>query len=85
MSPAPFPQANTLFGPPQGMTSAQVQSIGALVLPIKGGSLDGSHSVTVAWKPDPIDIERLRNGGLIYLHCIGGLLPPLLVHGTRSY
>lgn len=77
MIPATFPEANTFFGPPQGLTESQVKSIPAYLGEAQG-SLDGLQLAVVAWEPTPEELETIKNGGLIYLTCIGGLPPHFL-------
>jgi len=75
MSPAEFPEANQVFGPPQGMDVNQVMPIKAFVGQILGGSCDGMQMVVVAWRPEPEDLVALNDGALVYLAVIGGLPP----------
>lgn len=73
MSPAIFPQANTHFGPPEGFDESQIFRIPGHLREIKGGNLDGSLAVIVAWLPDAADLERMRTGHPVYITMIGGL------------
>jgi hypothetical protein len=82
MSPAEFPQANTKFGPPPDLDGANVGSIRAFKGTINSGSLEGYPVVVVAWKPSEADMERLTNGGLVYLQMVGGGLAPHLLSTT---
>jgi hypothetical protein len=78
MKPSPFPGTNAIFGPPPGYDRSQIATVPALMMDISGGSMDGSMSITVAWKPDEADLKRLNQGGLIYLCVVGGLVPHFL-------
>lgn len=78
MTPIDFPEANRTFGPPKGYTEEQIRSIAAFQGVVLGGSLDGCEVVVVAWRPDDKDLERLNNGGVVYLQVLGGLPPHLL-------
>jgi hypothetical protein len=78
MIPQDFPQANTTFGPPVGMTKDQVRVIAAHRSEIKGGSLDGQELIVTAWKPTPAELADLNAGGLLYFCSIGGLPPHYL-------
>lgn len=78
MTPITFPEANRVFGPPDGFTQAQVQSVPAFVGAILGGPLDGSDAVVVAWKPEPEEIQAIVEGSPIFLMSIGGLPPHAL-------
>jgi len=70
-----FPQANHVFGPPPGMSEDQVQEAHVFVHDIEGGSCSGHPMIVVAWQPTLVDIERLREGELMYLTIIGEDLP----------
>lgn len=78
MSPTDFPESNSVFGPPPGMTEDQVQSVPAFNGQVIGGNCDGEQVVVVAWKPDETDLKRLNEGGIVYLMCFGGLPPHML-------
>ncbi len=62
-----FPGANHEFEKPQGMRDDQCGT-----LRVKRGLADvGGEMLPVsvsAWKPDADDLERLNNGGFIYLN-----------------
>lgn len=75
MSPATFPQANVIFGPPADLDESQVSRIPAHLMEIKSGSLDGERAVIVAWLPDQMDLQRLMKGHAVYITMIGGLAP----------
>jgi hypothetical protein len=75
MSPISFPEANCIFGPPPGLTEAHVRPIPAHMSDVQGGSFDGSKVIVMAWVPDPLDLERLKNGGAIYVAMTGGVVP----------
>jgi hypothetical protein len=81
MTPIRFPQANCTFGPPDDMDESQVMTIPAFKGTMKGGNLDGSHFVTVAWKPSEEEIEKLQKGEAVYLTMMGGLSPHFLTVG----
>lgn len=53
-------------------------SIYAHLTEAKSGSVDGDKIVVVAWQPNEIDLERLRNGAPIFLSVLGGLPPHFL-------
>lgn len=73
MIPTTFPQSNSNFGPPEGFTEAQVQTIPAYRSEAKAGSCDGTSLVVVAWKPNEIELARIVAGEPIFLTCLGGL------------
>lgn len=75
MIPIEFPQANHRFGPPEGMNEEQVRTIHAHVHEVQGGGNDGIVSVTCAWLPSAKDLERIMNGGPIFVTMFGGLAP----------
>lgn len=75
MTPSTFPEANVRLGAPDGLTDTQVMTIPAYVGEVVGGSVDGLRLVVVAWKPSAIELERLNQGGEIFLSCLN-ILPP---------
>jgi len=78
MTPSTFPEANVILGAPDGLTDTQVIAIPAYAGEVVGGSVDGLRLVVVAWKPSAVELERLNQGGDIFLSCIGGLPPHFL-------
>ena len=82
MTPAHFPEANMRFGPPPGIAESQVAPIVGHVRQIQSGSCDGAMLAVVAWKPTEAEIAHLAQGGLIYLSCLGGVLPPHFISTT---
>jgi hypothetical protein len=75
MTPENFPQANSIFGPPEGMAESQVSQIHSYVGSVNGGSCDGAPVVITAWRPSPEELEVLNAGGLVYLSCLYALPP----------
>ena len=75
MIPLRFPEANTLFGPPEGLAESQVMPIPAYTGKIAGGSMDGSSVVVVAWQPTAEELALLNAGQPLFLSFIGGLPP----------
>jgi hypothetical protein len=75
MIPTDFPESNKSFSAPQGTDESQCQSMRACVKEKKGGTLDGSMMVIVAWMPSKEEIEQIRRGSPIYLTCLDGLPP----------
>lgn len=66
------------------MTEEQVQTVPVFVHDIEGGSCDGFRQVAVAWQPNAEDLQKLNNGGLVYLSVIGGLPPHFLSTDFRD-
>lgn len=75
MLPAQFPQANTHFKPPPGFSEDQVSTIPAFVGEIKGGNMDGSEIVVVAWQPSPAELALLAQGNPVFIGFLGGVPP----------
>lgn len=75
MTPTKFEQANGEFGPPEGIDESQVQTVSVYDGVARGGSMDGTRMIVVAWKPDEREIEAIKNGAPIFLTCCG-ILPP---------
>lgn len=78
MSPTVFPEANTVFGPPSDLEESQCASIPAYVGEAKGGSVDGSKVVVVAWYPTPNERDLIQHGAPIFITMMGGLAPHFL-------
>ena len=77
MWPTDFPQANMTFGPPEGLAESQVRPVRAHDGTVERGSMEGSRLVVTAWFPEACDIQRLIQGGPVYLAFVGGLPPHL--------
>lgn len=75
MTPCEFPQANTIYGPPDDLEESQCQRVHAYKGQVQGGSVDGAALVVVAWQPDFVDLDRLAAGYPLYLTMMGGLAP----------
>lgn len=84
MTPFRFPEANTNFGPPPGLDESQVRTIPAFVAGVKGGNLDGSTCVIVAWKPSAEEIAEIQKGAAIYVNMVGGLAPHFLTTSFKE-
>jgi hypothetical protein len=73
-----FPEANFTFTKPENMRDDQCGT-----LRVQRGLADvGGEKFPVsisAWKPEPEDIERINNGGLIYLNIFGNGHPMVSV------
>jgi hypothetical protein len=78
MTPTDFPQSNTVFTAPPDMDASQVFDIPAHVDEIKGGNIDGSLVVTVAWLPSADDLAALNAGAPVFVSMVGGLMPHML-------
>lgn len=70
-----FPQANILFGPPEGMHENQVASVPAYQGKIDRGSCDGLSLVVTAWRPTVQELVDLNAGAPVFLSFVGGLPP----------
>lgn len=78
MTPTKFPQANTVFGPPEDLAESQCMKIHAFLGNVHGGSVDGSPIVVVAWLPTHEELNALNMGQPIFLSVLGGLPPHFL-------
>jgi hypothetical protein len=78
MTAIDFPQSNTVYKAPPDMDASQVFDIPAHVGDIKGGNIDGSLVVTVAWQPSEEDLAALNAGAPVFVSMIGGLAPHML-------
>lgn len=79
MDPAHFPESNTVFGPPEGMSEGQVGRIHAYTGTQQGGGCDGANITITAWKPTAEELADLVNGGLVYMVMFQSDLPPHLL------
>lgn len=75
MIPSEFKEQNCVYNPPSDLDESQCGKIKAYKVIIDGGNLDGSPCVIVAWKPSEKEIENIKNGSLVYVGMIGGLVP----------
>lgn len=75
MNCVPFAEANTLYGPPLGMTEEQVKTVHCWEGYAGRGSCDGSKMVVTAWKPRPDELAALNAGEPVFLTVLGGLPP----------
>lgn len=71
MMPVDFPEANTIFGKPKGMTDEQCSPISALV---------DDDSVRTVWLPNKEDIEAINAGRPIVLCIFGQGMPPVSLY-----
>lgn len=79
MNPENFPQANCSYHAPEDLAESQVLTIKAykgVVAP--GSSMDGARIIVTCWRPDACELERIKNGGPIFLTTFGGLPPHFL-------
>lgn len=84
MIPVDFPEANVLFGPPEGLDESQCMTITAFSGKVAGGSVDGANITVTAWKPSAEELEALKNGSPIFISFIGGLPPHFLTTVFQS-
>lgn len=75
MNSVDFPESNTNFGPPKGMTEEQVASIPAAIVRQDGGQHDGLVMVIVAWEPSPDELRALISGARVFITMRGGCAP----------
>lgn len=78
MTPIPFPEANTKFGPPPEMDESQVATIPAFAGTVEGGNCDGSAQVIVAWMPTDGERLAIATGAPVFISMLGGLAPHFL-------
>lgn len=78
MTPINFPEANCKFSPPSDLEESQCMTIYAHRGEARGGSVDGSQLVIVAWKPDAAEMADIVAGKPIFLSVMGGLPPHFL-------
>lgn len=76
MTPIEFPEANDVFGPPEGMDESHVQTIRTYGAIKSGGAFDGSPLIITCWKPTPEELIQLNTGMPIYISFLSDRLPP---------
>ena len=81
MIPANFEEANTIFGPPEGMTEDDVKSIRAYV----GEHLDSSAVTITCWKPTREELDSIEKTGRVWLMIFGKGMPPVAVTGWSPF
>lgn len=75
MNIADFPESNIVFGPPPDLDATQCAPIPAFRGIIQNGSVDGAPVVVTAWKPTPIELERLNQGHPVFVSFLGHGIP----------
>lgn len=78
MTPTDFEHSNCIFGPPKDLEKSQCMSIHAYSGQVLGGSVDGSHVVVVAWRPNEQELKDIAKGKPIFISMMGGLAPHFL-------
>lgn len=73
MRPVKFPEANAVLNPPNDLDESQCSIVPVYHGEVRQDSCDGVKIIVVAWKPDPRELEALKEGGLIFLTCPGGV------------
>ena len=81
MEPANFPQSNATFGPPKGLTEAEVRSIKAW----RGKDSEGIPVVITCWKPTKAEFEKIKQTGRVWLHVYGEGMQPVIVTGQDPF
>lgn len=74
MSPSNFPESNIVFKRPPDMDASQCFDIHGWQGEIDSGSLEGMPCTMVAYELDKEDLERLNNGGKIYMLLFGRMM-----------
>lgn len=72
MIPVDFKEANFTFTKPQGWTDEQCGS-----LQVYRESAGGYQIIISKWQPNKEDIEKINNGGAIYLAIHSHEMPPV--------
>lgn len=78
--PSNFDWSNAAYGPPEGMTEEQVQTIFAY------HGVDRAYDckrVVSCWKLTKEELEEVNRTGRIWLNCLGGL-PPHFITGHEE-
>lgn len=79
MQASSFDEANVILGPPEGLTEDDVYSLNVN----RTEFADGSHAVTSLWKLTQDELEEFQRTGRIWLVCLGGTMPPVIVTARK--
>jgi hypothetical protein len=82
MTPVEFPQANTHYTPPHGMTEGQVATVHAWAGEVARGPCEGAPVIVIAWRPTQEELVNIVSGAPIYLSIMGASLPPHMLSTT---
>jgi hypothetical protein len=66
-----FPEANTMFTKPEGMTDEECGSVSAYA----GAYEDGTRYVLTCWQPSYEDLQAFNAGRPLVLQILGGMPP----------
>lgn len=80
MNPTNFKEQNFVFTKPEGWTDDQCGD-----LPVwKGNTPDGPIIIS-CWKLSPEELATIQATGVVWLHIIGGGMPPVYVGAESSF
>lgn len=78
MIPQEFEQSNVILGPPKGLNETHVKSLPMFRGETKQGPFEGGEFFVSVWKPTPLELEQLVEGGFVYLTMLGNVPPHVL-------
>lgn len=73
------PSNNSVLGAPKGWDQGELP---CSALPITRTSFEGQPAMLSYWRPDAAELAALNKGGLVVLHVIGGMHPPVALGVT---
>lgn len=80
-----FKGSNITFGPPKGLSEAQVGTIPAFMGKQNIPGVGDCPLIMVAWKPNYEEIKRLMDGGNVYVCFLSnGLVPHFVITENLS-
>lgn len=79
--PIDFEHANANFHKPKDMTDEQCQTLPAW----RGNYPDGQSVIISCWKLSKEDIEEVLKTGVVWLHVVGGITPPVSIDTQNPF
>ena len=76
MKAIPFPEQNTIFTKPEGMSDKECGNL---------HTYRGEGKIISCWELEPGDIERLKNGGKVWLIVAGNAHPPVCLTTKKPF
>lgn len=81
MKPVDFPEKNFTFGPPPGVSEAEVGNMPCY----KGKESDGWPVIISAWKPTTEELEEINRTGLVWVRNYSTGMHPISISGHTPW
>lgn len=72
MLPSDFPESNASFLPPEGQSERDISTLTAW-----RGTMNGELRIISRWRPQRAEVEAMATGASVWLHVVGGEMPPV--------